>query len=137
MTITPVNGEPTCFMVSSRTLQCPHCTKRIGANRKKFLVPGDPCPNCGTQLKRVMPHKVDTAFLFPIGQCACWHGVTLAKKAGEMTQAQRSKLSRGEQDALRCEHLKAARNFLLNKEMAHYELKRLKNGNGRKEEQAA
>ena len=137
MKVMPVNGSPTLFDVESRTVQCPQCSRKYSPTRRVVLLPGDSCPSCGAAVKRMLPHRVDAAMILPIGKCGCWQGHRLAKEAERLTLKQRLALSCREQEALRCEHLRCARNFLLNREMGWYEIERLKNGNGRKEEHAA
>lgn len=138
MTVKPINGSPTQFFVSSRSLQCPRCTRRFDERQrvKRNLELGDGCPDCGTALAQVLPYQVDLAETFPIGRCPCVDGVNKNATARKLTQAARLELDDEQQDKLRCRHLRAARSFCLNREMSHFEKDRLKNGNGRKEHDA-
>jgi len=128
--VMPIIGEDTVFLVESRSLQCPKCTRRFGGNGKLTL--GDPCPFCVESIvKRMIPHRVDVARMFPIGQCGCWHAAKLKKQIEQLTLRQRAALTYEEQEKLRCHHIKLARSFALNREMWRYEKKRL---NGASEE---
>ena len=131
MKVSPLQGQPTCFSVESRSLQCPQCTRKFNHRRATH---GDACKFCGVALKQVLPYHVDVAELFPIGRCACVQGSVKAATARKLPLAVRLELGRAEQDAMRCEHLKEARCFFLNRELAQFERERLKNGHGKKED---
>lgn len=133
MKVTPVEGSPTCFLVESRSVQCPNCTRKYNHRQAK---PGDMCKHCGAELKRLLPYHVDVAELFPIGRCACPQGGVKAALARKCPLSLRLKMHWAEQDALRCDHLKEARNYMLNKELSHFEKDRLKNGHGRTEDRS-
>jgi DNA-directed RNA polymerase subunit RPC12/RpoP len=126
-TVTPVEGEPTVFLVVSRSVQCVECTRKFSKRR----IQNGTCPACGSrQVRQMLPHKVDIATLFPIGVCACWHGAGLRTEAERLTASRLLALSREEQEQFRCWHLKEARAFALNRDLSHFERDRL---NGRKE----
>jgi len=132
--VSPIEGEPTCFIVESRTFQCDYCAKMFPANVK--LIVGQTCSHCNDGiLKRTIPHKVDVSRLFPVGECAC-KGFQLQRRkvVVGMKPSVRLQLSFYEQERLRCVHIKAARCFCLNRELWKSELERLKSGNGRNEE---
>jgi len=84
-------------------------------------------------LAQVLPYHVDIAENFPIGRCSCVDGLNKNAATRLLTAAQRMNLDDIEQDGYRCRHLRAARSFALNRDLAHFEKDRLKNGNGRKE----
>lgn len=132
MRVMPIIGEDTVCMVESRSLQCPRCTRRFSGNGKLML--GDPCPHCAPHatLKRMLPHRVDVARIFPIGQCGCWHATKL--NPGAIPPLKRLQLTHEEQEALRCAHIKLARGFILNRELSRHEKKRLAAGRGQTEE---
>lgn len=136
MKVTATEGEPTVFFVESRTVQCDKCARKFANNPK--AIKGQTCPHCtrGT-LKSIFPHKVDIANFFPVGECQCrgfqinpqeHNNLPKRKELERMTQAQRLLLSDEEQERLRCPHIKAARNFALNRELWAHEKKRLTNG---------
>jgi hypothetical protein len=136
MKVTPMEGSPTVFMVESRSLQCTRCARRFNQrDQKKFggLKPGDACPRCCGTLKRVLPYQCDLSEDFPIGRCACIDGMNRNSRARRLTQAERLALDDEAQDQYRCRHLRAARSFALNRELAHFERERLKGIKGKKE----
>jgi hypothetical protein len=144
MKVVPIEGEHTCFSVQSRTLQCNKCFRKFTDNPKTVL--NQRCPACKTGLiKTTFPHKVDIAHFFPVGECAC-KGFQIheqkdmktsrRKELESMPLSKRLLLSFEEQERLRCPHIKAARNFALNRDIWHFEKQRLKAGNGRKETDA-
>lgn len=124
--VTPIESEPTVFSVASRTLQCPNCSRHVKETEEVQVA--SPCSKCGTPLKRMLPHRVDIAINFPIGDCRCWHGIKLAQTTLRMTTKQRMALSYEEQEQLRCYHIKAARNFALNRDVSQFEKLRLTAG---------
>lgn len=132
MRVMPIIGEDTVFLVESRSLQCPRCTRHFSGKGK--LMVGDPCPHCAPNaiVKRMLPHRVDIACIFPIGQCGCWHATKLNPAAIPLSK--RLAMTHEEQEALRCFHIKLARGFALNRELSRGEKIRLANGRGECEE---
>lgn len=143
MKVESVIGSETLFDVESRSVQCSKCHRIFAGTRKVPLNPGDECPKCGKELKRMLPHRVDVAMIFPIGECACGgfqskHGDRPSKKstAEKIALRVRCRMGAEEQDKLRCAHIIEARAFCLNRELAHFEKERLRHGGGRLEESA-
>lgn len=136
MRILPCHGEPTRFFAESRTLECPLCKQLFPRKKWLSLKVGSPCPFCGPTVGAldVRFHLVDTAKFFPIGECACeaWQ---MAKKYGKtvrrMKPKDREALAWDEQEALRCDHIKAARSYSLNLSIKQHEDHRLAGAPGR------
>lgn len=110
----------TQFLVASRSLQCPRCTRRFDARKRERLSldVGSQCPDCGAVLKQVLGYQNDLVENFPIGRCACPAGVNRNSEARKLTTVQRVALDDIGQDKLRCPHLRAARSFALNQRLA-------------------
>lgn len=136
MTVAQIQGEPTRFHVESGTLYCAKCKRQFNRRetRYRLLDEGDDCPHPECQAEEALRrryHLVDVAAYHPVGQCACEHfSMRLVKEVEKLSPAALHRLTQGQQEDLRCTHIKAARQYALTLTIAQHERERL---NGRKE----
>ena len=136
MKVMQVQGEPTRFHVESATLECAKCGRQFNRRETRYsrlAVDGDcPSPKCeAEEALRERWHLVDLACYAPVGQCSCEHwSMRLIKEVEKLSPIAMARLTHNQQEALRCTHIAAARQYALNLTISQHERERL---NGRKE----
>lgn len=138
MRVYQVQGEPTRFHVESTSLECPGCKKLFPRTdlKNRSLRVGGQCPACGTGTLDIRFHLVDLACWRPVGQCSCEHfQFRLKQKVELVSPATLKAMSHNEAEALRCSHIRAARDYALDLTVDQHERER--NPSGRVEEAIA
>lgn len=123
MKVSFVPNEPTTFVVEGRTLICTNakldrslgCRFVAKPGRKRALAAGDKCPKCQDGLLVPREHLVEISAYDANGKCACeWFDFNLRPQVEAMSFLQRMEVR------LRCEHIEAARDFALDRQLLDF-----------------
>lgn len=134
-------GSRSRWFVESATFECDHCRRLFNTRElnNRNIRTSDPCRFCTEQgdagkLQRRPPLLVDEIGYLPVGECACEHFQFNLKKAiAEIPPGLLGKLSMQAVIDLRCDHIKAVREFSHNLYLAEQARDRMIHARGQTE----